>query len=167
MEIRYTLVTTSLGWLLLVATQRGVCMIAFGDTEIELEKRLADEFGGATLRKDDAGLAGWASLVCQHLDGKNPRLDLPLDVRGTDFQQRVWAALRQIPYGEVRTYAQLAAAIGQPKAVRAAARACATNPVVLIHPCHRIVRSDGGLGGYAYGIERKRELLRRESQKSG
>jgi AraC family transcriptional regulator of adaptative response/methylated-DNA-[protein]-cysteine methyltransferase len=162
MEIRYVCFDTTLGRALLAATGQGVCKLSFGEDDAGLAASLAAEFPHAAFTADAAGLAGWVSALQAYLDGKSKVLDLPLDVHGTEFQQLVWAALRRIPYGETRTYAQLAAEIGQPAAVRAAAGACAKNPVALVNPCHRIVRSDGGLGGYRWGLERKRALLQRE-----
>ena len=120
------------------------------------------EFPAATVERDDALLAPEASALLDHLSGRRPDLDLPLDVQGTAFQARVWAALRAIPRGETRFYAQVAAAIGAPAAVRAVAGACAKNPVALVAPCHRVVRADGSLSGYRWGADRKRRLLEGE-----
>lgn len=158
--IRYTLRETPLGPMLLAATDRGVCALRFGEAD-RLLAELAKEFPKAVLTLDQQGLEAYSQAVVAHLLGK-PRLDLPLDVQGTAFQQRVWAALRAIPYGETRTYTQVAALIGEPKAVRAVARACATNPVALVVPCHRVVRKGGELSGYRWGVERKRRLLNQE-----
>ncbi|MDH4065090.1 MAG: methylated-DNA--[protein]-cysteine S-methyltransferase, partial [Acidobacteriota bacterium] len=108
--------------------------------------------------------AEWVRAVVQHLRGELPRLDLPIDVRATAFQWKVWRALQAIPYGQTRAYAEVARSIGQPTAARAVARACATNPVCLVVPCHRVVQTDGGLGGYRWGVERKKRLLERESE---
>ncbi len=162
MQIRYLCFQTVLGRALLAATEHGVCKLSFGDAEDALMADLTAEFPRAVFSEDEAGLVAWASAVKAHLAGGSQALDLPLDVQGTEFQQRVWAALRQIPYGQTRTYAQLAQSIGQPAAVRAAASACAHNPVAVVTPCHRIVRSDGALGGYRWGLERKQALLRHE-----
>lgn len=162
-DIRYTLIACPLGRLLVAATERGVCAVMLGDADAELEHRLAEEFPRAMLIRDAAGLAVWTEEIVAHLQGRRRQLDLPLDVRATAFQRRVWQAIRSIPWGETRTYRQLAASIGRPDAVRAVARACAQNPVALVVPCHRVVRSDGRLGGYRWGLERKAELLRREA----
>jgi len=162
MEIRYTCFDTVLGRALLAATQHGVCKLSFGEEDAALAADLAAEFPHAARREDAAGLAAWAAALRAHLAGDRQTLELPLDARGTEFQQRVWAALRQIPCGQTRSYAQLAEAIGQPAAVRAVASACARNPVAVVTPCHRIIRSDGSLGGYRWGLERKQALLKRE-----
>ncbi len=162
MQIRFTLFKTPLGWMLLAATEQGVCWISLGDKAEELEAQLAVEYPHATRQRDDAGLANWAKTLLAATSGMPGQIDLPLDTPGTPFQQQVWAVLRQIPYGQTRTYAQVAAAIGHPSAVRAAAHAIATNPLAVLTPCHRVVRSDGGLGGYRWGVERKKQLLQVE-----
>src|SRR5213083_699136 len=120
----------------------------------------------ATIARDDDTLRSWAAEITAHLDGRQPHLDLPVDVRATAFQRRVWEALRKIPYGSTRSYSEIARAMGNAKATRAVARACATNPVAIVVPCHRVVRADGDLGGYRWGIERKKELLARETGKA-
>ena len=163
MQITYTIFETSLGWLLLAASPRGICRVAFGANAPELEQELALEFPRAERQRADEYLKDWAAALQAQVRGEPAPLELPLDVQGTDFQMRVWQALRRIPAGETRTYAQLAESIGQPRAVRAAAHACAANPAAVIIPCHRIVRSGGGLGGYHWGLERKRKLLEAES----
>jgi len=161
--IAYVTVPTSLGRLLVAATERGVCRIALGDDAAVLEAELIAEFPAARVIEDKSGkLTAWVSAILAYLDGREPDLELPLDIRATAFQRRVWQELRQIPFGETRTYAEVAQAIGQPKATRAVAQACATNPVALVIPCHRVVREDGDLGGYRWGMERKRALLKRE-----
>jgi AraC family transcriptional regulator of adaptative response/methylated-DNA-[protein]-cysteine methyltransferase len=114
--------------------------------------------------RDDKALSPWVAVILKHLRGEEPHLDLPLDVRATAFQRRVWQALQAIPYGSTRTYSAIAKAIGKPTAVRAVARACATNPASLVIPCHRVIREDGALGGYRWGIERKKRLLEQESR---
>jgi AraC family transcriptional regulator, regulatory protein of adaptative response / methylated-DNA-[protein]-cysteine methyltransferase len=164
-NIRYTVASCALGRLLLAGTERGICAVYLGDRDEQLEDELALEFPAAAVQRDDEGLNAWVSAVVNHLSGQQPHLELPLDVRATAFQQRVWQELRAIPYGSTRTYSDIARALGQPKAVRAVARACATNPVSLIIPCHRVVREDGGLGGYRWGLERKQALLDREQEK--
>jgi AraC family transcriptional regulator, regulatory protein of adaptative response / methylated-DNA-[protein]-cysteine methyltransferase len=167
LSIRFAIVPSPLGRLLIAATERGVCTVTLGDTEEQLERRLRAEFPRAVVERDDGSLAALAGRVVAHIRGDGPAHDLPLDVRGTAFQQQVWRALLAIPYGETRSYAQVAAAIGRPTATRAVARACATNPVAVVIPCHRVVRSDGGLGGYAGGVERKERLLEVEGAREG
>jgi AraC family transcriptional regulator of adaptative response/methylated-DNA-[protein]-cysteine methyltransferase len=160
--IRYTLADCPLGRLLLAGTERGVCAVYLGDRDSPLEAELAREFHAALRTRDDEGLAEWAGAVRRHLAGQLPRLDLPLDVRATAFQWLVWQHLRTIPPGSTRTYREVAEALGQPTAARAVARACATNPVSILVPCHRVVRGDGGLGGYRWGLDRKEKLLQQE-----
>jgi AraC family transcriptional regulator of adaptative response/methylated-DNA-[protein]-cysteine methyltransferase len=160
--IRYTLAGCPLGRLLLAGTDRGVCAVYLGDADTVLESELKREFPAATLARDDETLSGWSGRIREHLQGGLPHLDLPLDVQATAFQWRVWQQLRSIPRGQTRTYRQIAEALGQPTAARAVARACASNPVSLVIPCHRVVRGDGGLGGYRWGIERKQSLLEKE-----
>jgi AraC family transcriptional regulator of adaptative response/methylated-DNA-[protein]-cysteine methyltransferase len=162
-RIRYTTVPCRLGWLLVAVTERGICRISFGDSAASLERGLGPEFPAAEIRRDDGALRTWVARLTAHLDGRERQLDLPLDVRATAFQRRVWEALRQIPYGATRSYAAVARAIGKPHATRAVARACATNPAALAIPCHRVVREDGTLGGYRWGLERKRALIEREA----
>ena len=157
--IRYTVVDCALGRLLLAATDRGVCAVSLGDDDVVLEEFLRGEFPAADLRREDEALHGWAAAVVAHLAGAQPHLDLPLDVRATAFQWRVWEELRRIPYGATRSYAEVAAALGRPTATRAVARACATNPACVVIPCHRVVGSDGKLTGYRWGVERKRRMI--------
>lgn len=164
MDIAYTVTDSPLGCLLVAATERGICAVRLGDTATALETTLRDEFPAATLRRDDAELHGSVDMLLEHLRGEQPHLDLPLDIRATAFQRRVWEALRAIPYGSTRSYRAVAESIGQPTAARAVARACATNPVALVVPCHRVVGSDGSLSGYRWGIERKRALLAQEAR---
>ena len=161
-RIGYTIVDSPLGRLLVAGTARGVCAVSVADSDEALEARLAREFPGAERMRDDAALAAWVGAIVRHLRGEEPHLDLPLDVRATAFQWRVWQALREIPYGRTRSYGEVARALGQPTAARAVARACATNPVPLLIPCHRVVRGGGQLGGYGLGLERKRALLEQE-----
>src|SRR5467141_5297511 len=139
--IAYVTVPTSLGRLLVAATERGVCRIALGDDPAVLEAELIAEFPAARVVEDKSGkLTAWVSAILAYLDGRGPDIELPLDIRATAFQRRVWQELRQMPFGETRTYAEVAQAIGQPKATRAVARACATNPAAFVIPCHRVVR---------------------------
>jgi len=160
--IRYTVAACPLGRLLLAGTERGICAVYLGDSDAQLEAELLKEFSAADVQRDDTELNPWVSAIVDHLNGRQPHLDLPLDVRATAFQWRVWQELRAIPYGSTRSYSDIARALGQPKAVRAVARACATNPVSVVIPCHRVLREDGSLGGYRWGLKRKQSLLDRE-----
>ena len=160
--IAYASAATPLGRLLVAATTRGICFVSLGDDDTATEQSLRAEFPAAELRRDDDVLGAWVAAIARHLGGTETRLDLPLDVRATAFQRRVWEALRAIPYGETRTYGQIAQELGQPTAARAVARACATNPVALVVPCHRVVGEGGDLRGYRWGVERKRSLLDQE-----
>jgi AraC family transcriptional regulator of adaptative response/methylated-DNA-[protein]-cysteine methyltransferase len=160
--IRFAIVASPLGRLLVAATSRGVCSIAMAASDRDLEAGLAREYPAATITPDQGGLTQWTKQILSHLDGTQPRLDLPLDVRATAFQWQVWQALAAIPYGQTRTYGDVAAAIGRPRAVRAVARACATNPVALAVPCHRVVAAGGAVSGYRWGVGRKKALLQRE-----
>ena len=162
MDIRYTIVTSPLGRLLVAATPRGVCAVAMGESDQGLERSLRAEYPAAAILADRGSLTGWIRRILAHLAGRRPRLDLPIDVQATAFQWQVWTALAAIPRGETRSYAEVASAIGRPRAVRAVARACAENPVALAIPCHRVVPSAGGVGGYRWGAERKKSLLARE-----
>jgi AraC family transcriptional regulator of adaptative response/methylated-DNA-[protein]-cysteine methyltransferase len=167
MEIYYTIVDAPLvGRLLVAGTGRGICAVTFGDDDEALEESLAKEYPSAVLRRDGESLARWVKAILAHLSGSLPRLDLPLDVQASTFRLRVWEELRKIPYGETRTYAQVASAMGRPGAVRAVASACAANPAALVTPCHRVVRTDGKLGGYRWGLERKVRLLEQERNPS-
>jgi len=166
MRIAHAIVPSPLGRLLVAATERGVCHVSLGDDAARLERGLREEFPAATIGGDQAQLAGWVRAVLRYLEGREPHLELPLDVRATAFQRQVWSALRKIPYGETRSYGEVASAIGRPRAVRAVARACAMNPTALVVPCHRVVSKDGSTGGYRWGPERKRKLLALESGSS-
>ena len=161
--ITYAIVASSLGSLLVAATERGLCQVALGDEPDELEARLVREFHAADVRRDDGTLHDLVEIVLAGVAGTLPAHDLPLDLRGTAFQRRVWEELRRIPTGQTHTYAQVAAAIGHPKAARAVGRACATNPAPVVVPCHRVVPASGGLGNYSMGVERKQALLEREA----
>jgi AraC family transcriptional regulator, regulatory protein of adaptative response / methylated-DNA-[protein]-cysteine methyltransferase len=164
MRIDYTIANSTLGRLLVGATERGVCAVCLGDSDRALETNLSAEYPQAEIRRNDATLAPWVTAFLSHLEGRLPHLDLPVDVRATAFQWRVWEELRAIPYGSTRSYSDVARAIGRPRAVRAVARACATNPVAVVIPCHRVVGKDGGLHGYRWGLERKQKLLVLERQ---
>ncbi|MGH9716218.1 MAG: bifunctional DNA-binding transcriptional regulator/O6-methylguanine-DNA methyltransferase Ada [Candidatus Acidiferrales bacterium] len=170
MRIRYAIVDSPLGRLLVGATDRGVSALYLGDSDAVLTAALRKEYPRAELLPDGEGhkvsgpLQKWVANILKHLRGREPHLDLPTDVRATAFQRRVWQELRKIPYGATRTYTEVARAIGNPSAVRAVARACATNPVAVVVPCHRVIRKDGDHAGYRWGINVKRELLERESE---
>jgi len=160
--IRYAIAACPLGLVLVAGTARGVCSVCFGNGRTTLERQLRQDFPEASIEKADRAFDAWVGEIVGHLKHPAGRLDLPLDIRGTAFQQRVWQALREIPAGRTASYAEVAARIGQPSAVRAVGRACATNPVAVIVPCHRVVRTNGELSGYRWGVERKRQLLKRE-----
>jgi AraC family transcriptional regulator of adaptative response/methylated-DNA-[protein]-cysteine methyltransferase len=167
MEIFYLIVDSPLGRMLVAATGQGICAVSFGEDDEQLKGFLRNEYPAAVLQQNNQALNGWVTALLEHLEGKQPHLGLPLDLQATAFQLRVWEELRKIPYGETRTYAEVAGAIGQPKAVRAVANACGANPTVLVTPCHRVVRSDGAPGGYRWGVERKQALLEREKEVKG
>ena len=166
MTIQYAIVPSPLGRLLVAATSRGLCAVRFGESAAELERELREEFSSAEVHRDDAALRPYLQPLLASLRGENVTMDLPLDVRATAFQKKVWDALREIPAGETRSYSEVARTIGDPKAVRAVATACASNPVAIAVPCHRVVRSDGDLAGYRWGIERKKKLLEQEQRGS-
>ena len=164
MSIAYATVQSLLGWLLVGATEKGVCSVKLGDDRDKLVDNLQEEFPQAQIRHDDEHLRSQVEVLLQCLAGQTPHTDLPLDVQGTAFQMRVWEELRRIPRGQTVSYKELATRIGRPTAYRAVANACASNPVAVITPCHRVVRENGGLGGYRWGVERKRELLEKEKK---
>lgn len=165
--IRYAVRPSSLGLVMIAATPRGICSVQFGESEADLVKELRADFpGGEIAAADttvDAAFDTWSSAVIERID--NPRIvaNLPLDIRGTAFQQRVWQALREIPVGVTQSYAEIARRTGSPSAVRAVGSACAANPVAVLVPCHRAVGSDGALSGYRWGIERKKRLIEKEA----
>ncbi|AWM42065.1 Bifunctional transcriptional activator/DNA repair enzyme Ada [Gemmata obscuriglobus] len=163
--IRFTTAQCELGRVFLAATDKGICWLGFADTDAAGEAALRAEFPRAALERADGPLAPWVGELQKHLAGAQPHLDLPLDVRATAFQRRVWDALLAIPYGETRSYKQVAEAIGAPDACRAVARACATNPVAVIVPCHRVIGTNGTLTGYAGGLHRKKKLLEIEAKR--
>jgi len=148
---------------LVAATERGICLIALGDGPAAIQSRLPAPLLDENMRKDDAAVGRFVERVVACIETSADGCDLPLDIRGTPFQRRVWNALREIPAGTTATYAEIAQAIGRPRAVRAVAAACAANRLAVVIPCHRVIRSDGELGGYRWGIERKRKLLERET----
>lgn len=162
--IAYTVADSPLGPLLVAATRHGVCCVSLGDGEAQLTHQLHLEYPAAQVRRDDTILGRWVEAIVEHLSGRLPRIEVPLDLRATAFQRLVWEHLRRIPYGETRTYGEIARAINQPGAARAVAQACRRNPVAVIIPCHRVVRQDGGPGGYRWGITRKAALLEREKE---
>ena len=163
-EIRFAVGQTSLGAILVASSKKGVASILLGDDPDELVRNLQDRFPKAHLVGDDHGYEALIAQVVGCVETPGIGLSLPLDVRGTAFQQRVWQALQEIPPGETVSYAEVARRIGSPKAVRAVAAACAANNLAVAIPCHRVVRTDGGLSGYAWGVERKRALLDREAR---
>jgi AraC family transcriptional regulator of adaptative response/methylated-DNA-[protein]-cysteine methyltransferase len=162
--VRYTIADSPLGRMLIAATDKGICAIQFASSDQQLQQGLIREFPFAVRRRDDAALSAWRDSLTGLVQGHEPNPSLPLDIRATAFQRRVWESLQRIPRGETRSYSAVAKKIGMPKATRAVARACATNPVALAIPCHRVVRQDGELGGYRWGIERKKQLLALERQ---
>jgi AraC family transcriptional regulator of adaptative response/methylated-DNA-[protein]-cysteine methyltransferase len=162
MQIRYTIAGCRLGRLLVAVTERGICSVTLGDTDEKLAQDLFAEFPQGVIARDDAGLNEQVTALLRHLDDQQPCPNLPLDVQATAFQKRVWEELRRIPAGRTVSYSEVARRIGQPAAARAVARACATNPVALLTPCHRVVRENGDLSGYRWGLERKRALLAQE-----
>ncbi len=164
--IRFTTAKCPLGRVLIAATQKGICWLSFDNTDKKAEAALRAEFPAASITRADAELKAWLGELQRHLAGEQPHLDLPLDVRATAFQRRVWDALLTIPYGETRSYKEVAEAIGEPQAARAVARACATNPVAVIVPCHRVIGTDGKLHGYAGGLHRKKKLLETEKKRN-
>jgi AraC family transcriptional regulator of adaptative response/methylated-DNA-[protein]-cysteine methyltransferase len=161
---RFAVAQCSLGSILVAASDKGVCAILLGDAEETLVRDLATRFPGATRARGDVGFARVLAEVVRFVEAPRRGLDVPLDLRGSAFQHRVWRALRQIPVGGTASYAAIAERIGEPKAVRAVAQACAANRIAVAVPCHRVVRADGGLSGYRWGVERKRALLAREAR---
>jgi AraC family transcriptional regulator, regulatory protein of adaptative response / methylated-DNA-[protein]-cysteine methyltransferase len=166
MRIVYTIADSALGRLLVAATERGVCSVALGDSDVELARALFAEYPNASIDSKDTAISPslnlWLRRVLDFLEGENYTIDLPLDIQATAFQWRVWEELRRIPFGATRSYQEIAKAIGKPKAVRAVAGACAGNHVALVIPCHRVIRENKALGGYRWGLDRKRKLLKQE-----
>ena len=164
-RIEYVTARTSLGTLLVAATERGVCAVTLGDDATALEAALEREYPAATRTRVNSAtspLGGWVAEIAAAVDGERAQPDVPIDVQASAFQWKVWRELQKIPFGETRSYREIASAIGSAKAVRAVASACANNRVAVVVPCHRVVRSDGGLSGYRWGVERKRKLLENE-----
>jgi len=166
MLITYAIVDSPLGRLLVASTAQGICRVGLDDSDTVLEDTLRHEYPAAELYQDSERMKPWLEEMLRHLMGEQPRLNLPVDIRATAFQWRVWEELRAIPYGQTRSYSEIARAIGQPGARRAVAQACKQNPVPLIIPCHRVVRDDGSLGGYRWGTGRKQRLLEQETGKT-
>jgi AraC family transcriptional regulator of adaptative response/methylated-DNA-[protein]-cysteine methyltransferase len=167
MHIGYATARCPFGWMLVAATERGLCWVSLGDSEEDVQHALAREYPNAEAIRRDRKLAGMVRQVLSLLTPRAPRPALPLDIRATAFQRLVWDALRHVPPGGTVSYAELARRIGRPRAVRAVARAVACNPVALVIPCHRVIRSDGAIGGYRWGVERKRRLLAMERAGAG
>jgi len=162
--IRYTCTDSPLGRMLVAATEKGICAIQFADTDDELTEGLKPEFPFAQRKRDDDSMRSWAKTLLSRIAGHKLNRALPLDIQATAFQRRVWTHLQTLPFGSTESYGQVAKAIGQPRAARAVARACAANPVAVAIPCHRVVREDGEMGGYRWGVGRKQTLLRLEQQ---
>jgi AraC family transcriptional regulator of adaptative response/methylated-DNA-[protein]-cysteine methyltransferase len=161
-RIQFAIVDSPLGHLLVAATSQGICRISIGSRKRELSEDLAREFPRAEILRDERTITPLAKKVIGLLEGRIPHRDLPLDVRATAFQWQVWQLLTEIPRGETRSYGEVAETLGRPTAARAVARACASNPVALVIPCHRVVAADGSLGGYRWGVEKKKKILERE-----
>ena len=164
-QIDYVIADTSLGTLLVGATDRGVCAVTLGDSAESLEAALEGEYPAAALKRvaaSTSALGVWVEEIVDSIDGQRARPDVPIDVQASAFQWKVWRELQKIPFGETRSYGEIADAIGSPKAVRAVASACANNRVAVVIPCHRVVRQSGSLGGYRWGVARKEQLLAKE-----
>lgn len=166
MEIDFAITTTKIGKMIVAATGKGICSVSLADSAEDLLSALKEEFPNAIIRESDELLKEFINEIVENIEGDNRAIELPLDVRATAFQMRVWEELRKIPYGKTATYQEIAAKIGNKNAVRAVARACASNQVALVIPCHRVIRSDGSLSGYRWGVERKRSLLEHERSRS-
>jgi AraC family transcriptional regulator of adaptative response/methylated-DNA-[protein]-cysteine methyltransferase len=163
--IYYSVIRCPLGLILLAATPKGICAVRIGDKKRALIDELKIEFKEATIKEADSDLSKWSERLIHYLFGSVPWPKLPYDVKTTAFQRKVWDHLRTIPEGQTAHYSEIAAAIGQPQAVRAVAHACATNPAAIVIPCHRVVPKSGGVGGYRWGSERKKKLLELEKRK--
>src|SRR5579864_3054874 len=165
-SIRYTCTNSPLGRMLVAATDKGICAIQFADTDDELTEGLKREFPFAVRKREDASMRSWTNTVLRQIAGHKPNRSLPLDIQATAFQRRVWDHLQSLPFGTTQSYGEVAKAIGRPTAARAVARACASNRIAVAIPCHRVVREDGEMGGYRWGVERKKALLQMEQQGS-
>jgi AraC family transcriptional regulator, regulatory protein of adaptative response / methylated-DNA-[protein]-cysteine methyltransferase len=166
MQIGYTVANTTLGKVLVAATQRGVSAVYLGENEKALVEELRKEYAKAEIVREPQGHEDWLKEVVRRVEGSAPSVELPLDVQATAFQRRVWQELQKIPRGTTRTYTQVAKSLGKPQSGRAVARACATNPVSIVVPCHRVIRTDGALAGYRWGLSRKEKLLEREGARA-
>jgi AraC family transcriptional regulator, regulatory protein of adaptative response / methylated-DNA-[protein]-cysteine methyltransferase len=166
-QINYGIAPCALGLVLVAATPRGICRVQLGANDQAMVHQLQSEFAEADIDRDDEALEPYLEEILRRLEGEAPHETLPLDIRATAFQRRVWEELRRIPVGETRSYAQVAAAIGSPAAVRAVGNACANNPVAIAIPCHRVLRNNGKLGGYAWGMKRKQALIAAEQAAAG
>lgn len=165
-RIAFATAESPLGRLLVAATGKGICFVGFGDSDATIEAELTHDFPAAEIRRDDGATTERLAAVLDRLNGTAPGIEPPLDVRATAFQWRVWQCLRGIPAGETRGYGEIAAQLGQAKAGRAVGRACATNPVSFLVPCHRAVGADGSVTGYRWGVDRKRRLLESEKKRA-
>lgn len=163
MQIEYTVANTSLGKVLVAGTERGVSAVYLGEDEKKLVNELRREYAKAEILRAAEGNQAWLKEIVRRVEGNAPSVDLPLEVHATAFQRRVWQELQKIPRGATRTYTQVAKSLGKPRSVRAVARACATNPVSIVVPCHRVIRADGALAGYRWGLSRKQKLLEKEA----
>jgi len=163
MKITYTIAPSSLGKVLVAGTERGISAVYLGDQERLLVSALQKEYPCAEISRAATSNTDWLKEILSRVEGHPPNVDLPLDVQATVFQRRVWQELQKIPLGATRTYTQVAKALGKPNSVRAVARACATNPTSIVVPCHRVIRTDGALAGYRWGLQRKEKLLEREA----
>ena len=162
LRIRYSIIDSPLGRLLVAATEKGVCGVCIGDSDAFVERSLAEDYPSAILYRSDEELKGWTGAFMKYFDGEHFALNVPLDVKATAFQSRVWKIIQSIPFGKTTTYGKIAQELGEPEASRAVARACATNPVALVIPCHRVIGKDGNLHGYRWGKKRKQTLLKLE-----
>jgi AraC family transcriptional regulator of adaptative response/methylated-DNA-[protein]-cysteine methyltransferase len=162
LRIRYSIIDSPLGRLLVAATEKGVCGVCIGDSDAFVERSLAEDYPSAILHRRDEELKEWTGAFMKYFDGEHLALNVPLDVRATAFQSRVWKIIQSIPFGKTTTYGKIAQELGEPEASRAVARACATNPVALVIPCHRVIGKDGNLRGYRWGKKRKQTLLKLE-----
>ena len=164
LRIHYTIVDSHIGRVLLAATERGACAVCMGASDEAVEAALREDYYAADLQRDDENMKKWAGALRSYFDGHEFPRDLPLDLQATAFQWKVWREIQSIPYGQTATYSNIAKSIGAPHATRAVARACATNPVAIVIPCHRVIGKDGSLRGYAWGVKRKKTMLSLESQ---
>ncbi len=164
LRIRYTIVDSQIGRVLLAATERGACAVCMGASDDAVEAALGKDYYAADLHRDDQGMSKWAEALLSYFDRHEFPRELPLDLQATAFQWRVWKKIQSIPYGQTATYSNIARSLGEPRATRAVARACATNPVAIVIPCHRVIGKDGSLRGYAWGVKRKKSLLSLENQ---